>query len=323
MQPPRSFARAAGWVVLGTVLGRPALGANRTCEAVTVSAAPAVSARWPDLPERVRTSLDARGDIDRCARVHLALSGDGLTLEVALQDGRSATRWVPSSADVVPGLEALLLVPSPKPTAAPAARVASPKAARRLTRRKTAASVSDQGLAAEDAGAEGDVGATLSLGGGARVGDGQVSSNLGVMALVIVSDWLMGFEARAASYEVPMSGHIPQPALELTAVGGHRFGSGTFGADLLLGPTLVFQQDVAVHEERDGRVSNTHTSRVLPRLFGASRLTIGARSVLSGFVGLEGAVGPSGAEDTHISGALPPLPVWMLGFVVGATVGVP
>ncbi|HEY6723568.1 MAG TPA: hypothetical protein VI197_06025 [Polyangiaceae bacterium] len=334
MQLPRSFARAAGWVILGTACVHPAAGASEACEAVVVSADPAVSTRWPDLHERVRRSLGARRDIDRCARVHLRPNRDGLTLEVILQDGRSATRWLPSSEDVLPGLEALLLVPSPssspsrsrvppRSTLPPAAPVAKPPPAKQPTHREDPASVRDQGLAPEGARVDRRVGATLSLGGGARAGDGQVSSNLGAMALVIVSDWLAGFEARATSYEVPMSGHIPQSAVELTAVGGHRFGNGMFGVDLLLGPTLVVQQDVAVREERNGRVDHTHTSRFLPRVFAASRLTIGARSILSGFVGLEAAAGPSGTSDQDVTTALAPLPVWMLGFVVGATVGVP
>lgn len=288
-----------------------------------VSADPAVDERWPDLHERVRRGLSGRSDIDRCARVHLGANGDGVTLQVTLEDGRSATRSVPGSEDVVPGLEALLLLPSPEATSAVLKPRATKRPAKQPRHGQAPTAVRDAGLAPEVVDDDSGVGVALSFGGGARTGDGQVNSNLGAMAFVSVSDWLMGFDGRAVSYEVPRSGRIPQPALELTAVGGRRFGSGTFGVDLLLGPTLVLQQDVAVHEESAGRVSHTTTSRVLPRLFAAGRLTIGARSVLSGFVGIEAAAGPSGASDVDAVAALPPLPVWMLGFVVGATVGVP
>lgn len=338
MQLPRSFARAARWVILGTTFAATASGADGACEAVAVTADRGVSLRWPDLLERVRQGLEGRDDIDHCARVHLGSSRDGLKLEVVLQDGRSAARWVPSSEDALPGLEALLLVPavsrepstSPEPPPSRASK-RSPQAealratpiVKALPGRQRATLVSDAGLAPEVAGGNRRIGATLSLGGGARIGNGQVNSNVGAIALVIVSDWLAGFDARMASYEVPMTGRIPQSTLELTAVGGHRFGSGTFGLDLLLGPTLVVRQDLQVHQEQDGRVSTTRAQSVVPRLFAASRLTIGARSVLSGFVGLEGAAGPSGATSEDTAAGLPSLPVWMLGFVVGATVGVP
>jgi len=320
---PRSLARAAGWAVLGIALARPALGANRACEAVVVSADPAVSARWPNLREQVEQSLTGRSEIDRCASVHLSPSADGLTLQVTLQDGRSTTRWVPTPEDVLPGLEALLLLPAPEPTDPEASQPTRTRPKSQAVKAVAPVSVRDHGVAPESADSDRHVGASLSIGGGARAGDGQVSSNLGVMATIVVSDWLMGFEARAASYEVPRSDHVPQPGLELTAVGGHRFGRGTLGIDLLIGPTLLFQQDVTVHQTPQGRASETTTSRVLPRLFGAARLTFGARSVLSGFVGAEGAVGPSGASDIDAADALPPLPLWMIGFVVGATVGLP
>src|SRR5688572_15666418 len=102
MQPPRSCVRTAAWMVTGTILARPTLAAEQTCTALAVLVEPTVSERWPGLPERVRSVFSDRRDIDRCARVHLGSSGETLTLEVVLEDGRSAVRRMSSAEDVVP-----------------------------------------------------------------------------------------------------------------------------------------------------------------------------------------------------------------------------
>jgi hypothetical protein len=309
-------------MVTGAILAGPTLAAERTCTVLAVRAEPTVSERWPGLPERVRSVFSDRSDIDRCARVHLGSSGDTLTLEVVLEDGRSAVRRMSSAEDVVPALEALLLVPSREPSAPPSdvKRTRSKPSAPAEPAEPTEPAEPAEPLAPH---AGGGVGFLFSVGGGARVGDHQASENLGVMATVRISHWLFGVDGRAASYEHPNSNQRPQSAVELTAFGGHRFGEGALALDLMLGPTLVVQQNDEVIIGPMGERDSDTISRVVPRLFLGSRLTLGARSVLSGFVGIEGAAGPSGGSQEGVGFAPPPLPTWMLGFVVGASVGAP
>lgn len=164
------------------------------------------------------------------------------------------------------------------------------------------------------------VGFLFSVGGGERLGDGQSSGNLGAMALLHLSGWLVGVDARAVTYEVPVSDGIPQSATELTAIAGYRLGEGPLALDLMLGPTLVVQQDMEITVGPAPEREPTTISRLVPRLFFGSRLTLGASSVLGGFVGVEGAAGPSGASRNPAS-LEPALPRWMVGFVVGATLG--
>jgi len=306
-------------MVAGTILARPTLAREQTCTVVAVAADPTLSERWPGLPERVRSALADRRDIDRCARVHLGSIGDILRLQVFLEDGRSAVRRVAAAEDVVPALEALLLVPSRQPTAAP------PEAKLKPIERPKPAEPAELAEPVEPVEPDADrgVGVLFSIGGGARMGDGQSSGNLGAMVSVRVSDWLVGVDGRVVSYEVPEGDRIPQSAVELTAFGGHRFGEGRLAFDLLLGPTLIVQQNDEVAIEPRGERHSDTSSRVVPRLFFGSRLTLGARSVLSGFVGIEGAAGPSGGSQGGASFSATPLPMWQLGFVVGASVGAP
>lgn len=330
MQPLRSPLHRAQWALVVASLARPALAAEPSCTGVTVTAHPSVVGRWPTLPARVRSALTERRDIDRCARAHLGTSGESITLEVALDDGRSTIRRLSSDADVVPALEALLLVPAP---AAPVpatesarrsrepetkmARRSSPARGPRMSERD-AAEPAEPGVLPER---DSSVGLLLSIGGGERMGDSQTSGNLGAMVLLRISDWLVGVDGRAVTYEVPVSDGIPQSATELTAVAGYRFGQGTLALDLMLGPTLVVQQDMEITVGPVAQREPTTISRLVPRLFFGSRLTLGASSVLGGFVGVEGAAGPSGVSRNPASHE-PALPQWMVGFVAGATFGI-
>lgn len=319
------FFSGAATVFVATTLAAPVPAAEQQCTHVTVTTEPPVVERWPSLAESVRLALTERSDIDRCARAHLGMSGEGITLEVMLNDGRSTVRRLSSADDVLPALEALLLVPAP---AAETARRSSDRKTKPapLALRKPAPAMSEfdtieqaepRDLDERDTG----VGFLFSVGGGARVGDGQTSDNLGAMARLLISDWFVGIDGRAVTYEVPVSDRIPQSALELTALGGYRLGEGTLALDLMLGPTLVVQQDMEVAVSPPAEHAPTTVSRVVPRMFFGTRLTLGARSVLGGFVGIEGAAGPSGERRQSVPPA-PPLPEWMLGFVVGATVGI-
>lgn len=330
MQRLRSPLHRAGCALVVASLAGPALGAKPPCTGLIVTAEPGVVGRWPTLVERVRSALTERSDIDRCARAHLGQSGETIMLEVVLDDGRSTRRRLSSADDVVPALEALLLVPAPA-APAPATETAprsrkpetkpvplGPRARGLALSERDAAEPAEPGDRGErDAG----VGFLLSVGGGERLGDGQSSGNLGAMALLYISGWLVGVDGRAVTYEVPLSDGIPQSATELTALGGYRFGQGTLALDLMLGPTLVVQQDMEMTVGPAPEHERTTISRVVPRLFFGSRLTLGARSLLGGFVGIEGAAGPSGELQRSVPSA-PPLPVWMLGFVAGVTLGI-
>ncbi|HEU5076313.1 MAG TPA: hypothetical protein VFU02_19100, partial [Polyangiaceae bacterium] len=234
MQPPPSLHQRAGWVLVVTSLASPALAAEQPCTGVTVTAHPGVVGRWPTLPERVRNAVAERSDIDHCARAHLGTSGETITLEVILDDGRSTIRELSAAEDVVPALEALLLVPPREAveTSGAVETVRPPHdAEKKLGRRSSptrppAMSEHDAAVPAERgelAQPEAGVGFLFSIGGGARTGDGQTSGNLGAMALLNLSGWLVGLDGRAVTYEVPPSDGIPQSAAELTAVAGYRF----------------------------------------------------------------------------------------------------
>ena len=90
-----------------------AFAADPPCSPIAVAVDASVRARWPQLSWQVRQAFEARTDIDPCARVELAMNEGSIAVAVTLPDGRSASRQVSGREDVLPTLEALLLVPRP------------------------------------------------------------------------------------------------------------------------------------------------------------------------------------------------------------------
>src|SRR5207244_6100225 len=80
---------------------------------------------------RIQSELAGRADGDGCARVERQFEGDQvITMSVTLPDGRAASRSVTRQDDVIPTLQALLLVPMQPPSeraAAPQPKPAVPR----------------------------------------------------------------------------------------------------------------------------------------------------------------------------------------------------
>lgn len=322
----RLLVLGVSWAVLGVALARPAFGAERGCVQVALAVDAEVLARFPHLPERVEGALLARKDIEPCARVWLGATGAGLAVRVVLEDGRSAVRRVPAPEDVIPALEGLLLVPSPEaaratqaePSARPARAVPSPAPARGV---RTGVSESDGPEQAPPEGAE-RMGFSLSLVGGAHRGDGQSGESYGLLSLVNVSRWLFGLDGRAVNHRAfgPSPEGEPRTTLRVAAVSGRRLGAGTLALDLLLGPALVLEHSTEIEVEEGRTTRRASATQVVPRLWLGSHLHLGALSAVSGFVGIEGEVGPTGAPSPEGFAGLGPLPVWSAGLALGGTV---
>jgi hypothetical protein len=329
--------------VIAALAAAPAVAADRPCPPMVVEADAGIRARWPDARRDIRAAFDDRDDIDTCARIELTLTGGAIAVKVALPDGRSATRTVLLRQDVVTTLQALLLVPRPPAPVTPATPVA-PEPSRPLTppartvgAREVPAPASSV-LAARRApvslpvdGPGGGLAVELSIGVGARIGDGQTGGGFAVLSFLDLAGWLVGFEGRVDSYQ-PMTGGPAAGALGLALLGGRRFRFGTLALDLVGGPAIVHEggsmsvsqrapgEPVLVMERRDEN---------LPRLRLGARLNFRARSVFRTFVGLDGDFGEQ-RDDVNVqvnapAGRLPidqgRLPAWTLGLVLGATVG--
>jgi hypothetical protein len=329
---------------------RPALAEDPSCSPMPIEVDASVSARWPGLVKRVREALDARDDIDTCARITLRRSDASVVVQVVLTDGRSASRSVSRRDDIVPTIEALLLVPQ---------RLTAPETSSRDASLSPAAPVPETSASGGDASAlppsvdlpfraepaplARETGARtpadpashlrieLSVLSGARIGDGQTSFGLGAFSLVDVDGWLVGFEGRADRYQTMAPGP-DRPAVELAALGGRRFRFGALALDVTGGPSLALHGGTATSV-----VNNTSASAqtgvsttpqtisrsgesTVPRLLVGTRLIFGARSWLRIFVGVDGELGPASASDPVFPGEHS-LPVWTLGLALGATVG--
>ncbi|HEY6462116.1 MAG TPA: hypothetical protein VIY73_18245 [Polyangiaceae bacterium] len=312
-------------------------GERPSCSRMTVEAAPPVEARWPGLPQRIRDAFDAREDVDRCARILLTSRGETVGVVVVLPDGRTAQRPVPRPEDLIPALEALLIIPPASAArtepSAPAAttRKESPKAPVTPGPAESPVTVTtfvpvQEAPSSAAAQSSGHLGIELSAWTGARAGDGQAGLGLGALSFLEVSGWLVGFAGQVDRYEVIGAGRgdgaRTAGALELAVLGGRRWRLGTMALDLVAGPaTALGGTSTYATQTSTGNAVSGSASNTVPRLLVEARLGFAARSTVHPFVGLDGDFGPASSPDASQLPDAPRLPTWTAGVAFGATVG--
>jgi hypothetical protein len=332
------YAPMAALVLAGVVCAGPpsSFAAELGCPAAPVEMERLVTARWPDLPARLSDALEGRSDIDGCARIAIrldtrAIAPTAIVVEVVLRDGRSAWRSVSRAEDVIPTLEALLLLPEAHPTSPHAeavAAVAGTDHVHPLDSRRGSATVE---LAAAEPVAPvrqpGRFRIELSLVAGARMGDGQTGVGLGVLTFFDVRGWLLGFEGAGHHYRGAEGVSAPV-VLELAVLVGRRFRLSTTALDLTAGPAVALNEvggSVAV--QADGMSAGSappERGGLHARLVCGTRLSFRSGSLVRPFVGVDGELAlESSPATTSSSPGEAGLPAWTAGVVVGVTVGTP
>jgi hypothetical protein len=325
--------------ILAVVCAAPARAAELGCVGLRLEVEAEVERRFPDLADRVREAFSARDDMETCPEVKLAFARQEIQLRVALADGRAAERTLARAEDVVPTLQALVIVPertdaavpersfpdAPAPVATTRPTKARARSAR-TTRRTPArdAVVADRGVPSPTVSAEPSaLRIELSAAVGAHSGENSRSSlNFGVQSLLDIHRFLAGFQVRLDQYQAMAEGM--GGALELAALGGRRFELGVVALDVLLGPSLAFQTssstDVAARE-------GAEVTRLPP-----PPTNEGGGAVFA-FLGLRGSFFPNSnlrpfmsgdaalRLDTRESPDSDVFPTWTVGVSVGATVG--
>jgi hypothetical protein len=286
------------------------------------------------LAARVREAFVARDDVDACAQVSLSSADAAISVLVALPDGRSASRAAPRPEDVVPILEALLIVPPPESQAplAPPEPAPGPVVEREHADPARSRPADSLRSVPPQPGAESSshLRIELSIASEARVGDGATSLGLGALAFVDISEWLVGFEGRADHYSY--EDHPAGSALELAALAGRRVPFGSIALDLVAGPAVALGGSSTMVIARSAPASAGEPQRMFqesstdraaaPRLLLKVHLGFGARSVVRGFVGVNGELGPRGAAPPReLADHAQRLPSWAVGVALGATLG--
>jgi hypothetical protein len=325
---------------LVTALGaRPVVAAEPArCALTVVDADATVAERWPGLPAQIRATFALRDDIDACARIQLATSGPAIVLRVALPDGRTAVRSVLRREDVMPAVEALLLLPEagPSTTTETSGQVASSRSDGIVpaVRAETAISrrISEPPPASPAAVATG-VQVDFAVAVAARAGDGHMGVGLGLASFLELAHWLLGFQGQLALYwpvgaadrQQPMAGAARAVALELGLLGGRRFRSRAGTLDLAVGPALALHGTATSATQQVGTAApapHPGADGVFPRVVVSSRLSFGRRSAVRTFVQADGEIGETGGSSDPTTGAVR-LPAWTIGLAVGAVLGAP
>jgi hypothetical protein len=309
------------------VLGiRPVLAAPARCGQLQIECDAGVRERWPDLSEQVREAFQGRDDVDTCAAVLLEMLGGAIRLEVRLPDGRTAGRSVWRREDVVPALEALILVPGesdppPAERAAATPATTTPRPSDHPAVQPEIAPTVVQREAARRERPPSSFGVDLSIAAAARAGDGQVGAGIGLVSFLELAHWLVGFQGQLDRY-IPTSGGPPSMASELGVLMGRRFRFASTTLDVVAGPALVLRgvESVTQSAGTGTGMSSQIRSDPLPRLLAAARLSLG-HSALRSFVQLDGDLGPAQADSDAMIPGSARLPVWTFGVALGATVG--
>jgi hypothetical protein len=307
----------------------------RACTGPSIRADADFREHHPELVERLRSELPAGAQVDACAVVDLRLASAAITVSVSLPDGRTAARDVARREDVLPTLQALLLVPEPGPAPAPAA-VAEPAPA--PARKSPAVAAAEPRSAVRDEGpttATRKHGFELSLISGVRVGDGQFGYGAGVLSFIELRRWLVGFQGRVDGYRA-LQGSDPESALSLGLLFGRRFDFGNTALDLTAGPAVAMRgasfgstDQVSVQAPPDASSSSRSPEPArrdpdigpMPRLLLGARLGFSPRSVFRTFVGIDGELGPTHGADAFANGTAGRMPAYTVGLALGATVG--
>jgi hypothetical protein len=324
-------------ILAGILSGLPARDARAegpSCSQMTIEADPSVEARWPRLSQRVRETFEAREDLDRCARVLLSSRDEMISVDVSLPDGRSAHRSVSEREDVIPALEALLIVPRGAPireemsspftttTAAPSMLATATPLPAGSPALKVASLPAREAPGPMPAQPSSHLRIELSVLTGARIGDGQASVGVGAVSFLDLSGWLVGFAGRADRYEM-LGGAHHAAALELALLGGRRLRLRTMALDLVGGPAVALGGTAIYETQTQAGDVRQSASNTVPRLLVEARLVFAALSTVHTFVAVDGDFGPANSPDASLLPNAPRLPTWTAGLALGATVGTP
>jgi hypothetical protein len=312
---------------------------------VTIATDASVRRRWPELSDEIRRAFEQRDDVDACARIDVTITGATVVLKVTLPDGRTAARSGLRRDDVLPALEALLLLPDSAGTTAAAVRADTPAKPPRVdapTHIQGMLTILPQATPAAPADRGSFLRIELGLAVEGRAGDGQMGAGLGLASSLELAHWLIGFQARIDRYRAitgrvsAMAGSgsaMPSAdgsiALEVDALFGRRFELGATSLDLCAGPALAMRAGETVAASSSSGSGSAATSPMssppadqqgLPRLLVSSRLTFRARAALRTFIQLDAEIGRSHASTELVPDQAAP-PAWTIGLALGATVG--
>lgn len=316
----RSLARRATALACGGVpllaRSQPSLAAPDppTCETVTVSGGDTLPPEWRVSVEALRERVRALPPSE-CPHIVISVAAVGGTIIVSAStpDGRSAAR--PAHAPealwaITMGLVAQIPPETLAHDGVPAAATTPPEA------------VPDAAPAPPRPPSSPDVAvrAVAGAGAGARLAFPTSVALMEVEGFVTfdANAWAFAANVRYVPGGAQMTGLVLQYSYQEVALGlgfGRHMNRGIFGADLTVGPSLVFAT------ERSGALSDSdYGFKALVRLDGAVRGSIRLSSRWSAVTVFDAELDPfNAASPVRFDPELPAMPTWTLGLRAGVS----
>jgi hypothetical protein len=279
--------------------------------------------RWSASIAQLCEELPTMNDADPSVRLHIAPDGDALILQVALVDGRSASRRVRTPEELAFTVEALTALPL-TPSAAAASREApaaeSPTA--HVLANPPASDPKPSAVPAVVSPAPLSVELGVLATGRVARAPTYLSPGFAGFAGVRIRDWLMELTLRWDLLQV-MVGQTPPPDFEMESlgagfsVGKRAFAAPGLGLDVGGSALLLAEKQSFAHH---GVASAPEVSDVEPdiRVGLFSRLSLG-QSAWHWAVSLDAEVSPLRLRRARrIEPDAPTLPTWSVGLGLGA-----
>lgn len=268
-------------------------------------------ARWEEPLARACRELILMPDVDPTARVRVASSGDDLTIDVTLADGRTAQRALRRPEALRPTLEALLIVPPDDATVEAVTRPAAPSPAALVEhpepREEHAPTPRREGRVEIGGGA-----------GGRVAGGGYISFAPAAFAQLTIARWLFGMMFRWDVIE-QKNNVATLNVFEMETVGvgllaGRRFALDLGSLDLGVSPRLL--SETQTFETQSTEQSRTTTDI---RLGTFARLAFG-HGALRPMLELDAELSPARLRrEVFLDPVLPAVPAWSAGLTAGVS----
>jgi hypothetical protein len=261
---------------------------------------------WQTATNQLAEHLRSLSDLDKCARLMIRPSREGVVLEATSSDGRKTTRQADSVPELLRTAEALLVLPPQPRMAVKLSPLELPPPESPLANSEAASTHVELG-----------VGGSLRFGGGPLYAGGGAAA----FADFALGRWLLDVTGRwdiaDAFVNQPTPGDFSMASTSVGVSAGRRIELRDASLDALIGPNVVLEG-----QETDSSDPEIHGAAADFRLAFALRVSGPRSSSIRAFADCDFEASPARLRSPkYIDRSLPQLPWWSSGLAIGVMWG--